>query len=166
VATADPRLNAWSLSEGGTQQHSAPLETSGVISDRQWRLQAEPGAAPAQAPLLRLGYRPGSVVFLAQGRAPYLLVAGSANVTETQAALDPMLDALRARNGREWQPAIAALGEGAVRAGDVAYQPARPPRDWKNLLLWAVLVLGALVVAGFAFSLIRSSRKDGTDTQP
>ncbi len=158
--------NAWSLSEGGTQQYSAPLETSGVISDRQWRLQAEPGAAPAQAPLLRLGYRPGSVVFLAQGRAPYLLVAGSANVAETQAALDPMLDALRARNGRQWQPAIAALGEGTVRAGDVAYQPARPPRDWKNLLLWAVLVLGALVVAGFAFSLIRSSRKDGTDTQP
>lgn len=150
--------NTWSLSEAGAQQRSAPLETSGTITDRQWRLQAEPGSIPAEPPLLRLGYRPGSVVFLAQGRAPYLLVAGSANVTDTQAALDPMLDALRARNGKQWQPAVAILGAGAVRAGDAAYQPAKPPRDWKNLLLWAVLVLGALAVAGFAFSLIRGSR--------
>lgn len=147
--------NTWSLSEAGTQQRSAPLETSGTLTDRQWRLQAEPGSLPAGAPLLRLGYRPGSVVFLAQGRAPYLLVAGSANVAATQAALDPMLDALRARNGRQWQPATAMLGERAVRAGDAAYQPAKPPRDWKNLLLWAVLVLGALAVAGFALSLVR-----------
>ncbi len=156
--------NAWSLSEGGQQQRSAPLETSGIISDRQWRLLAEPGAVPAEAPLLRLGYRPGSVVFLAQGRAPYLLVAGSANVGDAQAALDPMLDALRARNGAQWQPALAALGEGAARAGDAAYQPATPPRDWKNVLLWVVLVLGALAVAGFAISLLRSSRTDRKET--
>lgn len=150
--------NAWSLNEGGRQQRSPPLETSGSITDRQWRLQAEPGAAPAQAPVLRLGYRPGSVVFLAQGRAPYLLVAGSANVGEAQAALDPMLDALRARNGTQWQPAVAGLGAEATRAGDAAYQPAKAPRDWKNLVLWAVLVIGALIVAGFALSLIRGNQ--------
>ncbi|WP_269792018.1 DUF3999 domain-containing protein [Stenotrophomonas sp. Iso1] len=150
--------NAWNLSEAGKQQRSVPLETSGTITDRQWRLLAEPGSVPSEAPLLRLGYRPGSVVFLAQGRAPYLLVAGSANVVDTQAALDPMLDALRARNGAHWQPAVARLGANAVRAGDVAYQATKAPRDWKNVLLWAVLVLGALAVAGFAFSLLRSSR--------
>jgi hypothetical protein len=150
--------NAWNLSEGGQQQRSAPLETSGTVTDREWRLQAEPGSEPAQAPELRLGYRPGSVMFLAQGRAPYLLVAGSANVGQAQAALDPMLDALRARNGQQWQPAAASLGAQAQRAGDAAYQPAQTPRDWKNLVLWAVLVLGALVVAGFALSLIRGNR--------
>ncbi len=150
--------NAWSLSEAGKQQRSAPLETTGIITDRQWRLLAEPGSAPSDAPLLRLGYRPGSVVFLAQGRAPYVLVAGSANVSESQAALDPMLDALRTRNGAQWQPSAATLGAGTVRAGDAAYQPIKAPRDWKNVLLWAVLVLGALAVAGFAVSLLRSSR--------
>lgn len=156
--------NAWNLSEAGKQQRSAPLETTGTITDRQWRLLAEPGSVPSEAPLLRLGYRPGSVVFLAQGRAPYLLVAGSANVTETQAALDPMLDALRARNGAHWQPAVATLGTGAVRAGDVAYQAVKAPRDWKNVLLWAVLVLGALAVAGFALSLLRSNRVEKKET--
>ncbi|WP_449467573.1 DUF3999 domain-containing protein [Stenotrophomonas humi] len=155
--------NAWNLSEAGKQLQSAPLETTGTITDRQWRLLAEPGSVPSEAPLLRLGYRPGSVVFLAQGRAPYLLVVGSANVVDTQAALDPMLDALRARNGAHWQPAVATLGAGAVRAGEVAYQAAKAPRDWKNVLLWAVLVLGALAVAGFAFSLLRSSRVENKE---
>ncbi len=147
--------NTWNLSEAGGQQRSAPLEIPGTVDDRQWRLQAEPGGLPSSAPVLRLGYRPGSVVFLAQGRAPYLLVAGSANVTEGAAALDPMLAALRERNGAHWQPIAASLGTGVQRAGDAAYQPAPAPRDWKNLVLWAVLVAGALAVAGFAVSLLR-----------
>ncbi len=113
---------------------------------------------PSAAPVLRLGYRPGSVVFLAQGRAPYLLVAGSANAGDAQATLEPMLAALRERNGAHWQPIAASLGEGRVRAGEAAYQPAAPKRDWKNLVLWAVLVAGALAVAGFAFSLLRNPR--------
>ena len=150
--------NAWSLSESGTQQHSAPLEIPGAMSDRQWRLQAEPGAQSASAPLLRLGYRPGSMVFLAQGRAPYLLVAGSAGVGEPRAALDPMLAELRTRNGAQWQPATATLGDGSKRAGDAAYRPAPAKRDWKNLVLWTVLVLGALAVAGFAINLLRGNR--------
>jgi hypothetical protein len=147
--------NTWNLSEAGGQQHSAPLEIPGTLADRQWRLQAEPGGLPSSAPVLRLGYRPGSVVFLAQGRAPYLLVAGSANVEPMQVALEPMLAALRTRNGAQWQPAAASLGAGVQRAGEAAYRPAPVPRDWKNLVLWAVLVAGALAVAGFAVSLLR-----------
>ena len=72
--------------------------------------------------------------------------------------LEPMLAALRARNGAQWQPTVARLGEGTVRAGDKAYAPAAPVRDWKSLLLWAVLVAGALAVAGFAISLLRGAR--------
>lgn len=150
--------DTWSLSEAGRQQRSAPLEIPGVVSDRQWRLQAEPGTQPGAPPPLRLGYRPGNVVFLAQGRAPYLLVAGSAASGEPQAALDPMLAELRARNGAQWQPAAAGLGAGSERAGDAAYRPAPVPRDWKSLVLWAVLVLGALAVASFAVNLLRGNR--------
>lgn len=152
--------NTWRLSEAGRQQRSAPLRLDGAVDDREWRLQAAPGTTLVEAPTLRLGYRPGSVVFLAQGRAPYLLVAGSANAGVDRPALEPMLESLRARNGAQWQPAVASLGEGSARAGDVAYQPAKAPRDWKNLVLWAVLVFGALAVAGFAFSLLRGKRPD------
>lgn len=146
----------WQLNQGGQVQRSAPLALSAPVSDRQWRLQAAAGARVTAAPVLRLGYQPANVVFLDQGRAPYLLLAGNANQVADTAALEPMLAALRTRNGAQWQPAPASLGAGSERAGEAAYQAALPPRDWKNLLLWAVLVLGALIVAGFAFSLLRN----------
>ncbi|MCL7713135.1 DUF3999 domain-containing protein [Stenotrophomonas mori] len=150
--------NTWTLQDGDRRQASAPLELGRETGDRDWQLQAEPAVAGTPAPALRLGYRPGSVVFLAQGRAPYLLVAGSARADVRETNLEPMLAALRAGNGAQWQPAVASLGEGAVRAGDKAYAPAAPVRDWKNLVLWAVLVAGALAVAGFAMSLLRGNR--------
>ncbi len=148
--------NTWTLQEGERKQASAPLQLGQETSDRDWQLQAEPAVAGTPAPALKLGYRPGSVVFLAQGRAPYLLVAGNARAEARATNLEPMLVALRARNGAQWQPAAAVLGEGAMRAGDKAYAPAVPARDWKNLVLWAVLVAGALAVAGFALSLLRN----------
>lgn len=153
--------NTWTLQEGGRRQASAPLELGQESADREWQLQAEPAVAGTPAPVLKLGYRPGSVVFLAQGRAPYRLVAGNARATARESHLEPMLAALRARNGAQWQPAAAALGEPSVRAGDAAYVPAAPARDWKSLLLWAVLVAGALAVAGFALSLLRGQRPAG-----
>jgi hypothetical protein len=62
------------------------------------------------------------------------------------------------RHGPQWQPAAATLGQGTERAGASAYQPPVPPRDWKSALLWVVLVVGALVVAGFALALLRGGR--------
>ncbi|OZB54165.1 MAG: hypothetical protein B7X38_01475 [Stenotrophomonas sp. 14-69-23] len=150
--------NTWTLQEGGRRQASAPLQLGQETSDRDWQLQAEPAVAGTPAPTLKLGYRPGSVVFLAQGRAPYRLVAGNARAATRESSLEPMLAALRARNGAQWQPTVARLGERAVSAGDKAYAPAAPVRDWKSLLLWAVLVAGALAVAGFAISLLRGAR--------
>ena len=40
-------------------------------------------------------------------------------------------------------------------AGAAALTPAPVERDWKAWLLWALLVGGALIVAGFAFSLLK-----------
>ncbi|WP_433852272.1 DUF3999 family protein [Stenotrophomonas nitritireducens] len=106
--------NTWTLLEGGRSQVSAPLELGQETADRDWQLQAEPAVAGTPAPALKLGYRrPGSVVFLAQGRAPYLLVAGNARAGVRESNLEPMLAALRARNGAQWQPAAARLGDGA-----------------------------------------------------
>lgn len=148
-------LASWSLTEDGKAMHSSPVQFDDRLSDPQWKLHQESGAALATAPVLKLGYRIGSVVFLAQGRPPYRLVAGRADATTNAAALDPLLDDLRARHGAQWQPASATLGSGADLAGERAYQPAPKPRDWKSLTLWAVLILGALLVGGLSLSLLR-----------
>ncbi len=140
--------------QGADAIRSPPQPLRGVLRDRQWRLQPASGD-PGAPPILRLGYRPEVVVFLAQGKPPYALLAGSARAVRADAPLPQLVDALRTRRGKDWQPAPAYLGDAAILAGDAALVPAPVQHDWKAWLLWAVLVLGALLVAGFAISLLR-----------
>jgi hypothetical protein len=130
------------------------------VRDRHWRLVAVSGT-PSGPPSLRLGYRPEVVVFLAQGTPPYALVAGSARASRGEAPLPRLVEALRATKGAEWQPVRATLGASSPLAGDAALQRPTTPEDWKQWLLWGLLVVGAAVVAGFALNLLRKSSATG-----
>jgi hypothetical protein len=132
---------------------SAAQALAGAIRDRYWRLSAR---TPVEGmPTLTLGYRPEVMVFVAQGSGPFALVAGSARTTRAVAPVPQLVDALRMQHGSDWQPADATLGAPAMLAGDAALAPAPAQRDWKAWLLWGILVGGALIVTGFAFSLLR-----------
>lgn len=144
----------WRLAPA-TRSQARALGT--VVRDRHWRLGTD-GAAGA-LPRLRLGCRPEVVVFVAQGRPPYALAAGSARASRAEAPLGELVAAVRRQRGEDWQPAPAYLGPPQMLAGDAALEA---PRDWKTWLLWGVLVLGALLVAGFALSLLRRPRAAGS----
>lgn len=144
---------AYRIASGDAGARSPPRELHAVVRDRYWRLQA--GAPVGPTPTLRLGYQPESVVFVAQGTAPYSLVAGSARARRAEAPVPALIAVLRGERGNAWQPAVATLGPAGVLAGDDALRPAR---DWKAWLLWSVLGLGAVAVAGFAASLLRVPR--------
>ena len=146
----------WRTVDAGRVTRSPPLALAAVANDREWRLRAKAPATGVIRPRLALGYRPGVVVFLAQGRAPYALLAGSARAARNDAPLAPMLATLRRQHGGAWQPAAATLGTGRVLAGEAALVPVPVPRDWKNWLLWGLLVGGALLVAALALSLLRN----------
>ncbi|GHC00076.1 DUF3999 domain-containing protein [Thermomonas carbonis] len=146
---------AYRIDSGGKASSSPPQPVHGNSRHRHWRLLAREPSEGA-APVLRLGYRPEVVVFLAEGAPPFALFAGSARASRQDAPLPQLVEALRAERGRDWQPATAMLGTRQRLAGDVALQPLAPPTDWKRWLLWGVLIIGALLVAGFAFSLLRS----------
>ena len=147
---------AFQVDAQGSEERSAEQPLGGVVRDRYWRLSSR---TPVNGvPVLRLGYRPEVMVFLAQGQPPFALVAGSARAIRADAPLPQLIDAIRARRGGDWQPATATLGASARLAGEQALKPAPPRRDWKSWLLWGVLVLGAAVVAGFAVSLLRAPR--------
>ena len=133
---------------------SPPQALQGMTRDRYWKLVPKSGVEGA-VPTLTLGYRPEVVVFLAQGKPPYVLVAGSARAQRADAPLPQLVEALRAQRGQEWQPATALLGKPQALAGANALTPAPAERDWKAWLLWALLIGGALIVAGFAFSLLK-----------
>jgi len=142
---------------GADLRRSPPLALTAPVRDRQWRLTPTT-AAPGAPPALRLGYRPETLVFVAEGRAPYALQAGSARAARTDAPVAPLLDALRAQHGLGWHPADAVPGAMVSLAGEAALQPAEPARDWKTWTLWGVLLLGVLVVGGFALSLLRGRK--------
>ncbi|ALN82229.1 DUF3999 domain-containing protein [Lysobacter antibioticus] len=150
---------AFRVAGQGEGDRSAARQLAATVRDRHWRLRAN-AAVPGE-PVLRLGYRPEVAIFLAQGAPPYALVAGSARTARADSPLAHLIEALRQTRGKDWQPAEASLGESASLTGPAALMPLEPKRDWRSWLLWAVLVAGALIVAGFAFSLLRSSKPVG-----
>ncbi|GAA5078916.1 DUF3999 domain-containing protein [Lysobacter panacisoli] len=152
-----PPWMAYRLEQSGQSEASPPQSLSGVHRDRLWRLTPRGGAGVTDVPQLRLGYRPEALVFVAQGAEPFALVAGSARAHRAEAPLGGMIDAMRAKRGMQWQPARATLHASTVLGGDEALAPAPRPRDWKTWLLWGLLVAGAVLVGGFAVSLLRRS---------
>jgi hypothetical protein len=137
----------------GDGERSSARKLPVVSRDRHWRLSAA-GAVNGE-PVLRLGYSPEVVVFLAQGSPPYALAAGSARARRADSPLPRLVETLRARHGADWQPSAAYLGTSRILEGNAALVS---DRNWTSWLLWSVLVLGALVVAGFALSLLRQER--------
>ncbi|WJI15911.1 DUF3999 domain-containing protein [Pseudoxanthomonas winnipegensis] len=139
---------------GGDAASRSQPQSFELTRDRQWRLLPADGATVSVPPRLRLGWRAEELVFVASGQPPYILVAGSARAARANAPLQSLLDSLQRAGGPQWQPAPATLAAPSDLAGQAALQPAR---DWKTWLLWGLLVLGALVVGGFALSLLRGA---------
>lgn len=145
---------AYQVQDAHGSNRSAPQELGAINRDRQWRLTTAQISKDA-TPRLRLGYRPEVIAFIAQGQAPYTLVAGSARAVRGEASVEPMFAALRAQRGQGWEPSLATLDAPVELAGATAMRPAEPERDWKAWLLWSLLIAGALLVTGFALSLLR-----------
>jgi len=154
----EQRWDTWDIRAADQPQRSSPLQLRYAENNRHWRLKPVTGALPSEALVLRLGWRPDRLVFLAQGRAPYRLVAGNASAEEDIAHGSGVIarrgDAIA--NGTPWQPGQARLGARQLLAGDAAYEPPMVPRDWKTWILWGVLILGSLIVALFALSVLRA----------
>jgi hypothetical protein len=114
----------------------------------------------ATPPRLELGYRPHTLVFLADGTPPYRLAAGSGHARHAAYPVGPALAALRARLGKDWQPPRARVLASEESGGTAALQPARAPIPWQRWLLWTILLGGAALVAGLALSLLRTARRE------
>lgn len=158
-----PRAGPWTgyrVASGDAVESSTPQYLTAAVRDRAWRVDATP--PPTTPPVLVFGYRPEVLVFLAQGAGPYTIAAGSAKTRRRDAPIATLLDALRRRHGADWKPYPAVPEAGRTVSGEAALVPPPPPKrepDWRNLLLWIVLVASTLLVVVMALSLLKS--KDG-----
>jgi len=147
------RTTAFRLGSGDGETRHLPTEIS-LTRDRHWRVVTEP--ALAQAPQLVLAYRPDRFALLAQGPAPYTLLAGSTRSQRPDYPVRAALAAAAAQQAPGWQPPKASLGQGSAAAGGQAVlAPDRGP-EHRRWLLWGVLAIGAALVLLVSIRVLRA----------
>ena len=147
------------LQQDGLRIDNEDYALTAPIAAREWRLRSPIALTPA--PTMDVAYLPDRFVFLAQGRGPYTLAAGSRDARRDPLPVEQALAPLRSRLGAEWSPPVATLGARSEAAGTQAYAEKATPPDWRRWLLWGFLVLGAAIVGGFALSLLRARNAEG-----
>lgn len=146
-------LTAFRLGNGDEEVRHLPADI-GIKRERQWRVRTQP--ALPQAPSLVLSYRPDAYVLLAQGPAPYRLMAGSVRTARPDYPVQAALAAAGVNKPAGWQPPLATLGTGAPgEGGEAALSPDRGPQH-RRWLLWSVLVIGALLVLAMSVRVLRA----------
>lgn len=138
------------------------------VDARFWRLQFDQasGGIGAENPALTLGWLPPTVVWNARGQAPFTLTVGDKPSIVNTIAVSNMLPNYSAEK-LSYLPAAKIIGNLAEQAPPSAQDATAAPTstwvaapDYKTWLLWGGLVLGVLLLAGMAFSLIKTERKD------
>jgi len=156
------------LGAAGKEQASGPVEIGGA-SAREVKIEADaktPGFAAA--PEISLQFEPAQVVFLASGQGPFTLAAGLAGPAGAAGAFLPMASLIP-----NYQPSQentlplaradvskAEASGSAVPGGPLV--PAAPPADGlptRSLVLWGILLLGVLALAGMAWGLLKQTKK-------
>ncbi|HEY0231280.1 MAG TPA: DUF3999 domain-containing protein [Dokdonella sp.] len=152
------RVTAFRLHQGEEylQNDVLDLRSGGRVRE----LRIDSSTPLAAAPQLTVGFPPDSLVFLAEGSAPYTLAAGSLHARHADYPVDAALASLRAKYGRDWQPPPATLGAAVRSAGDAALRAPAAPLPWRSWILWVVLVAGAALVGAFAVSLLKGAPRE------
>jgi len=121
----------------------------------RWKVVVERGQ-PELRLGLTLGWRRDRVLFVAQGEAPWRLVAGSARDAEdyfpqARRFSDPEMRKLLEDTG---PVGVAKLGKREELGGPLRLESPHSPA-WRRWLLWLGLVAGVLLVGGMAWRLGR-----------
>lgn len=154
------------LGAAGKEQASGPVELRGA-SVREVKIEADaktPGFAAA--PEISLQFEPAQVVFLASGQGPFTLAAGLANAAGAflpMASLIPNYQPAQENTLPLAQADVSkaeASGGSAGLAGPlVAAAPPGGGMPTRSLVLWGILLLGVLALAGMAWGLLKQTKK-------
>ena len=160
------RLNTRAGVQSATDYDLSPT------SINQLRLQIDPrgGVSAGRAPRIKIALQGVELTFLARGRAPYRIGFGRADAQAANLPLSTLIPAgvpgandpdrtARARivETVETTPVQAAMPVAAADA--VAASESAPDDGNRKAVLWAVLLAGAVLLGGMAFSLLRGSKQ-------
>lgn len=124
---------------------------------RYWRIESDTDIA--EPPVLEISYRPEQFLLLTHGKGPYVVAAGSMSAKRDQYPLDVLINQVKLNKGQDWKPDEAGLGKAANVIGNME-EIGRKPTDWRSIILWSVLLLGAGAVILMVLKLLsQPSRK-------
>ncbi|MDP1765819.1 MAG: DUF3999 domain-containing protein [Methylotenera sp.] len=129
---------------------------------RYWRLQfnQSSGGIGAENPKLSLGWLPQTVVWNARGPAPFNLQIGADQKIINAVGITSLIPEYKIEKVMQLPIAnltveVSANNDSTAQAGN-AWET---PIDYKRWLLWSGLLLGVLLLAGMAYSLIKTDNK-------
>ncbi len=139
-----------------------------VTQTGEWVLQTstEQPVAAGNAPALRLGWTPATVVFLASGKPPYQLAFGNSNAAAIAQPLSQVAPGFKS----DELLALKTASAGSLKANGNAAAPAPVTQDgtpWRLAALWGALLLGVGVLGFFAWRLLSQMKEEqgSTDKQ-
>ncbi|MGH8050417.1 MAG: DUF3999 family protein [Arenimonas sp.] len=133
-------------------------EASSVQSTRvrYWRIESNTDIT--EAPVLKFSYRPEQFLLLTHGAGPYVIAAGSMKAQRDQYPLDILINQVKQNKGQDWKPTEASLGKAAKVIGNME-DIGRAPTDWRSIILWSILLLGAGAVILMVLKLLSQPPK-------
>ena len=145
------------LTQGGSDAVQDQLQLSGQVI-RQLKLDVDDrgGGLGAQAPDMSIAVQATQVVFLAKGQGPFTLAVGNARAKPANLPLTTLIPDFVPQR-------LNLLGTAQPSTAPVADMAAAPVAatantlDFKRIGLWAVLVIGVLMLGWMAFTTWRAS---------
>lgn len=138
-----------------------PAQVLPVTTQRYWRLQLEGRQERLQGkPVLHLGWVPEQLYFVARGEAPFTLAYGSARVGPADTPLAQLLNLDKLKHQQQFiKP--AQLGSRIELGNKDKLKPAGQSFDWKQIILWLVLIFGIAALAAMALRLYKQMDQTG-----
>jgi len=130
---------------------------------RYWRLQFNQasGGIGAENPSLSLGWLPSTVVWNARGQAPFTLHVGEKPSIVNNVSIASLIPEYKIEKIQTLANAGLTLEVSTNNATtEQAANTWATPIDYKRWLLWGGLFLGVLLLAGMAFSLLKTDTKE------
>jgi len=124
------------------------------VNNPLWRLEAvsDLSGLGAAVPVLRLGYTPHLLHFLARGEQPFVLAFGAHEAAAGQGQINALLARIDAEKSDTFV-GEAYAGEMITLGGKERLQAPPAPFPWQRVMLWSVLVIGVFVLGMMAWRL-------------
>lgn len=145
---------------GEIQDNEIRLSRANTATQWLLRFADQPNGGTA-VPILELGWTPHELVFIARGDPPFTLAYGRVGTGTIEFGIDEVIRRSKREDGERVEIRPATFGPATALRGEAARSGPWYGGDWKQWLLWIVLVIG---VGTLAYLAVRLSKQIGTDT--